>query len=437
MDSTAGTALEGLLALLADARQRTLLLIASVSEVDLRLQHDPIMSPIIWDLGHVAHFEELWLVRNLDGQVRFGEMPGKYNPFEYPRRARGTLDYPSLSDCLRTMAEIRDRAIERLQRVGERRGNPLLENWYVVQMVLQHEYQHGETILQTLQLKRGSPYTAPRQYQTPSAQLRIPWGAMVRFPGGRVLIGTADRAVAYDNERPYHEVELAPFWIDAAPVRNGEFLEFLLDGGYRRRELWSQEGWEWVRHSGVEAPAHWRQTHDGWLVRTMDRIYPLDYERPVCHVCYYEAEAFARWAGKRLPTEFEWEAAAAWDPVRGKALRYPWGDSPCASPSLANVDQLAFETAPVGAYPVNVSPIGCYGMIGDVWEWTASCFDGYPGFEAFPYREYSQVFFGSEYRVLRGGSWATRPGVLRNTFRNWDYPIRRQIFAGFRCARDA
>ena len=157
----------------------------------------------------------------------------------------------------------------------------------------------------------------------------------------------------------------------------------------------------------------------------------------MCHVCYYEAEAFAHWAGKRLPTEFEWEAAAAWDPVRARALRYPWGDSPSPSPLLANVDQLSFETAPVGAYPLNVSPIGCYGMIGDVWEWTASYFDGYPGFEAFPYREYSQVFFGSEYRVLRGGSWATRPGVLRNTFRNWDYPIRRQIFAGFRCARDA
>ncbi|HEX7121182.1 MAG TPA: SUMF1/EgtB/PvdO family nonheme iron enzyme, partial [Gemmatimonadaceae bacterium] len=154
-----------------------------------------------------------------------------------------------------------------------------------------------------------------------------------------------------------------------------------------------------------------------------------------CHVCYHEAEACARWAGKRLPTEYEWEAAASWDPDTGSTRRFPWGDD-VPTPHHANVDQLAFETAPIGAYRHNVSPIGCYGMIGDVWEWTSSDFRAYPGFEAFPYPEYSAPFFGTEYKVLRGGSWATRPGAIRNTFRNWDYPIRRQIFSGFRCARD-
>lgn len=223
-------------------------------------------------------------------------------------------------------------------------------------MVLQHEYQHGETILQTLQLKRGSPYVAPRQYRTPPAQLRIPAGSMVRFPGGRVLVGTVDRAVAYDNERPCHEAELAPFWIDAAPVRNGEFLEFMPDGGYRRRELWSDEGWEWVRHSGAEAPAYWRQTDDGWCVRTMDCIDPLDYERPVCHVCYYEAEAFAHWAGKRLPTEFEWEAAAAEGPgeppflVLGERLER-WGEFR-AEACAAHLSTLFPEVRPRGYYEV-------------------------------------------------------------------------------------
>jgi gamma-glutamyl hercynylcysteine S-oxide synthase len=157
---------------------------------------------------------------------------------------------------------------------------------------------------------------------------------------------------------------------------------------------------------------------------------------PVCHVTWYEAEAFARYAGKRLPTELEWEAAASWDPETRQKLQYPWGNAP-PDRALANVDQLTFGTAPLGAYPRNVSPIGCYGMIGDVWEWTASDFGPWPGFESFPYQEYSEVFFGSEYKVLRGGSWATRPGAVRSTFRNWDYPIRRQIFSGFRCARDA
>jgi iron(II)-dependent oxidoreductase len=168
----------------------------------------------------------------------------------------------------------------------------------------------------------------------------------------------------------------------------------------------------------------------------MDRVRPVDPARPVCHVSFHEAEAYARWAGKRLPTEQEWEAAATWESRAGVAREYPWGDEP-ASETLANIDQRTFDCAPVGAYPRNVSPVGCYGMIGDVWEWTSSDFTGYPGFEAFPYPEYSEVFFGAEYKVLRGGSWATRPGVARATFRNWDYPIRRQIFSGFRCARDA
>jgi iron(II)-dependent oxidoreductase len=155
----------------------------------------------------------------------------------------------------------------------------------------------------------------------------------------------------------------------------------------------------------------------------------------VIHVCYHEAEAFARWTGKRLPTETEWEIAAAWNPTTGEQGLYPWGN---AEPDhdFANLDQLGFDVAPVDAYARNVSPVGCTGMLGDVWEWTSTDFAGYPGFEAFPYPEYSQVFFGTDYKVLRGGSWATRPGAVRNTFRNWDYPIRRQIFSGFRCARD-
>jgi iron(II)-dependent oxidoreductase len=167
----------------------------------------------------------------------------------------------------------------------------------------------------------------------------------------------------------------------------------------------------------------------------MDRVGALDASAPVIHVCYHEAEAFARWAGKRLPTEMEWEVAAAWDAEAGQSREYPWGDR-APTPNDANLDQLSFDVTPIGAYPTNVSPLGCYGMLGDVWEWTSTDFNGYPGFVAFPYSEYSQVFFGTEYKVLRGGSWATRPGAIRNTFRNWDYPIRRQIFSGFRCARD-
>jgi len=421
--------------LLREARARTVRLIEPLSDDDLLTQHDPLMSPIVWDLGHIAHFEELWLTRNVHGAVEFGEMPGMYNPFEHPRRARGALDLPGREDVLEILAEVRGRVLDNLDTLDLEAGDPLLRDGYVYAMVAQHEYQHDETILQTLQLKRGEPYRAPRSIAVPEPSLNVAIGSTVRFPGGEVRVGTDDRRVAYDNERPRHVVRLAPFRIDVAPVTNGQYVAFIADGGYRRRELWSDAGWAWREAESAVAPKYWRREGSQWHARAFDRTGPVDPRRPVCHVSYHEADAFARWAGKRLPNEFEWEAAAGFDPATGEQRPFPWGDAPW-SPALANLDQLAFETAPVGAYPANVSPVGCYGMIGDVWEWTSSDFHGYPGYETFPYPEYSEVFFGSEYKVLRGGSFATRPGVIRNTFRNWDYPMRRQIFSGFRCASD-
>jgi gamma-glutamyl hercynylcysteine S-oxide synthase len=420
---------------LAEARERTLTLVRPVSDADLRLQHDPLMSPIIWDLGHIAAFEELWLTRNLDGVIEFSEMPGLFNPFEHPRRVRGALVLPSLHDVIDTTEDIRRRVLALLHQVDLASHNPLLHDGYVYRMVLQHEYQHDETILQTLQLKQGEAYRAPRAWSPPPASLRLTPGDMVRFSGGEVVIGTHDRSAAYDNERPAHTVAVKPFAIDVTPVTNGQFVQFIDAGGYGDPRWWSDAGRRWLEESGCQAPKHWRSSGAGWTVRVMDRESVIDPQRPVCHVCYHEAEAFARWAGKRLPTEIEWEVAASWDASAGRRLDFPWGSEP-ASHLLANVDQLAFDTAPIGSYPRNVSPLGCYGMIGDVWEWTSSDFAAWPGFTAYPYAEYSQVFFGNEYKVLRGGSWATRPGAIRNSFRNWDYPIRRQIFSGFRCAAD-
>jgi iron(II)-dependent oxidoreductase len=421
--------------LLREARERTVQLIQPLSDDDLRKQHNVLMSPIVWDLGHIAHFEELWLNRNVHGTVEFGEMPGIYNPFEHPRRVRGALELPGREETLEILAEVRARVLEKLETLDLEAGDPLLRAGYVYAMVAQHEYQHNETILQTLQLKLGEPYRAPRSISIPEPALNVAVGTMVRFPGGQVPIGTFDRTVAYDNERPRHLLDLRPFRIDVAPVTNAQYVEFIEDGGYRRRELWSEAGWAWKEADAAEAPKYWWREGTEWHSRMFDRSGPVDPGHPVVHVSYHEADAFARWAGKRLPNEFEWEAAASFDPATGEQRLYPWGNEPW-TPSLANLDQLSFDTAPVGAYPRNLSPIGCYGMIGDVWEWTSSDFRSYPGYETFPYPEYSEVFFGDEYKVLRGGSFATRPGVIRNTFRNWDYPIRRQIFSGFRCASD-
>jgi gamma-glutamyl hercynylcysteine S-oxide synthase len=423
---------------LLEARTRTFHLVAPLTDDELRMQHDPLMSPILWDLGHIAYFEELWLTRNLDGPIEFVEMPGLFNPFEHPRSSRGALPLPDLDRCRAIMEEIRERVLERLARADFDSENPLLRDGYVYRMVLQHEYQHNETMLQTLQLKQGRSYAPIRRDAARSASSAVESGRgdMARFSGGLVQIGTDDRSAAYDNERPQHTVRVEPFWIDVFPVTNGEFAEFVDAAAYQHREWWSEAGWRWLQESRVECPKYWARSGSGWITRSMDHRGPLIPSHPVSHVCYYEADAYARSKGKRLPTEIEWEAAASWDPVRQRTRVYPWGDEP-ASSTWANLDQLTFGTAPVGSYAQNVSPIGCYGMIGDLWEWTSSDFGAYPGFESFPYPEYSQAFFGNEYKVLRGGSWATRPGAIRNTFRNWDYPVRRQIFSGFRCAANA
>lgn len=425
--------------LLGDARVRTLLLIAPLDAEALQIQHSPLMSPIVWDLGHIAHFEDLWLLRNIgpDPEGRtFGEIPGMYNPFENPRSVRGDMDLPSLRETVELLAGIRRRVLGHLETLDPGDDSRLLADDFVFHLVAQHEYQHDETILQTLQLKKGDPYAAPRMTAVPPSPDTPPTG-MVRFDGGEVVIGTdggGAAAGAYDNERPAHTVEVAPFEIDVAPVTNAEYMAFIEDGGYDTRDHWSDAGWAWRTEEGLEAPMYWFRADDAWHTRVMDRTGPVPGDHPVCHVTYHEAEAYAAWAGKRLPTEVEWETAASWDPSSRTKRVYPWGDE-LPTPLHANVDQLSFGTAPVGAYPRNVSPLGCHGMIGDVWEWTASDFRPWPGFDSWPYDEYSKVFFGDEYRVLRGGSWATRPGAIRSTFRNWDYPIRRQIFAGFRCAR--
>ena len=435
---TTGVTRDDLARTLAEARERTMLLVEPLPESDLGAQHDPLMSPILWDLGHIVAFEDLWLTENLDGAIRFSEMPGIFNPFEHPRRTRASLPLPSL-DALRVqMRDVRERVLERLERVDLDSSHPLLRDGYVYRMVAQHEYQHNETILQTLQLKTGAPYAPALRHALP-ASATAPAGAvgaaMVRVAAGEYPIGTHDRSAAYDNERPCHIVRVPSFWIDRSPVTNADYLAFVEAGGYAVRDYWSPEGWAWLAEAAVIAPKHWSRDAGVWHTRSMDRTVPLPLDHPVIHICYHEADAYARFAGKRLPTEQEWEIAASWDPAAGESRPFPWGSDPATS-EIANIDQLGFGTSPVGAYPMNVSPLGCMEMIGNVWEWTSSDFGGYPGFEAFPYPEYSEVFFGSEYKVLRGGSWATRPGAIRNTFRNWDYPIRRQIFAGVRCARD-
>jgi gamma-glutamyl hercynylcysteine S-oxide synthase len=378
--------------LLADARERTLALVEPVSDEDLDRVHDPLMSPLVWDLGHIAAYEDLWVGHRAGGlDLLRPDLAELYDAFETPRADRGDLPYLRRSEALDYLEAVRERSLQ-VARAG---GEP---GW-VWHLVLQHEHQHNETMLQTLQLAEPGVFCPERTVDAGGAA-----EGSISLPAGRFEIGHSGPEFAYDNERPMHEVEVGAVAMDRATVTNGAFLDFVEDDGYRRAELWSPEGWETRLREGWERPLYWTADE---RIRRFDRELPLERDLPVMHVSWFEADAYARWRGGRLPTEAEWERAAAE-----------------AGGARGHLDQLDFGPGPAGPF------------VGDCWEWTASEFGGYPGFEPFPYREYSEVFFGRGYRVLRGASWATRPAVARESFRNWDLPQRRQIFAGFRCAED-
>jgi len=354
---------------LAAARERTFALIEPLDDEQLNTVYSPILSPLAWDLGHIANFEELWLVQTIgDREPLHGELGRFYDAIENPRKARGELPILRDAELRAYLADVRERALEVLEEVeiDEDSEDPLLRDGFVYEMLIAHELQHNETMLQLLMMVDGYPLPGAAGHLSP----RVP--GTIGVAGGEHAIGAPAAGFAYDNERPRHTVELAPFEIDLEPVSNGDYIDFLAE-------------------TGAEPPMYWEADGEGgWIDTAMGRNQPIDRGRPVIHVSWHEADAFARWAGKRLPTEHEWEAAR---------------------PSLDGV--------------------------GQAWEWTSSDFLAYPGFEAFPYREYSEAFFGDAYKVLRGGSWATHPEVIRPTFRNWDLAERRQIFSGIRCARDA
>jgi iron(II)-dependent oxidoreductase len=435
-------------AALACARAQTLSLVADIGDADLERVHSPLMSPLAWDLGHIAAYEDLWLVhRHAGTPLLHPELTGAYDAFETPRAVRGDIEMLSPAAARHYLQAVRDRTGDALARIGPGDG-------FVHEMVVRHELQHDETMLQTLCLARLPGYrpAAPRRPMPPA-----PGGhtglETVEVRAGPFAMGAPAGRFAFDNERPRHAVAVGAFRIGRTPVTNATWLSFAEGGGYERREWWSDEGWSWKEEYDIERPGGWQTDlqetalapgtagRAAPLLRgrpayewRLDGPEPLDLDKPVIHVSWFEADAFARAHGVRLPTEAEWEKAATWD-QHGRNLseldRRPAGQG-------ANLlDTGLFGTAPVGAFPEGAAPCGALGVIGDVWEWTSSCFGGYPGFAAHPYREYSEAFFGHGYRVLRGGSWATSARVAGPTFRNWDLPQRRQIFAGVRIATDA
>jgi iron(II)-dependent oxidoreductase len=363
MEASALTHTDGLVAELEAQRKRTLALIAHLSDADLERVIDPIMSPLVWDLGHIAAYEDLWLNhRFADEPLLHPELAAFYDAFETPRAARGDIEILARADALDYLAQVRQRVFDAAARLGT---DPVLH-----ELVLRHEMQHTETMRQCMALGGLLPHGEPRLRGVGG-----PDDEFVTIAGGTFAIGADGEGFAYDNERPRHAVDIPAFQIARRPVTNASWRHFCEGGGYVRREWWSDEGWAWKEEYDIGG-------HAGWTTGIDDQ--------PVVHVSWFEADAFARSRGARLPTEAEWEKASTWGQLDATGL---------------------------------------------VWEWTSSHFGGYPGFVAHPYREYSEVFFGDGYRVLRGGSWATNPRVAGATFRNWDLPQRRQIFSGVRLAR--
>jgi iron(II)-dependent oxidoreductase len=335
------------------------------------------------------------------------------------------------------MEQVLERILDRLAHIELNE-----EEIYFHRLVTFHEDMHAEAFTYT---RQTLGYPSP-PLVTPNAgkcsvgdEIGRPWPGDVEIPGGIYMLGgTPDLPFVFDNEKWQHPVRVRPFRIARAPVTNVDFAEFVDDGGYQRPELWSGSGWEWRDRANAKHPVYWQRAPTrSWLRRTYDHVAPIEEHLPVIHVNWYEAEAYCRWADRRLPTEAEWEMVASSEPnsdgqaLRMQKRRFPWGNDPPA-PDRANLDTRAVGCIPVNLLAAGDSAFGCRQMIGNVWEWTADDFGPLPGFTVDPYKEYSEPWFGGTHKVLRGGAFATRSRLIRNSYRNFYAPDRRDVLAGFR-----
>jgi iron(II)-dependent oxidoreductase len=425
-----------LIAWLSEARQRTLQQVADLDDDQLLGPRLEIVNPLLWEIGHVAWFQEKWVLRRGGEPSIRADADDLYDSAAVAHDTRWELPLPDRDDTLRYMAGV-------LERVVERCREPDREDMYFVPLAVFHEDMHGEAFTYTRQTLGYPPprISVATDHTPPSGESQGVLPGDVSIPGGTFALGASQSGLfVFDNEKWSHPVTIRPFDIARAAVTQERFAAFVDDDGYRRREFWDDEGWHWREATGACHPVYWRPASSGgWERRDFDRWVPMEPHRPVLHVCWYEADAYCRWAGRRLPSEAEWEAAATTRPApEGRGLssrktRFPWGDD-LPSPAHANLDSLALGCRDVGDLPLGDSSWGCRQMIGNVWEWTQSDFLPYPGFISDPYKEYSSPWFGT-HRVLRGGCWATRSRLIRATWRNFYRPDRRDVLAGFRtCA---
>ena len=454
-----------LIATMREFRARLLGLVTDLDDLQMIGPRLAIVNPPLWEIGHVAWTQEFWALRHLRQEKPLLENGDRlYNSTDVAHDTRWELLLPTRASTLGYMNEVLERCIARIENSSELSADEFYFYW----LTTFHEGMHAEALAYTRQtLGYPAPSLATKRESKNSAGGSCPGD--VDVPGGKFIIGaTADYPFVFDNEKWAHEVIIEPFRIARAPVTNGEFLAFVEAGGYRKQQYWSTEGWQWLQSGGapqleksfakffnktlnepveiaafkekLDHPVYWQRLDTGrWQQRVYDRYVELNENLPIVHVSWYEAEAYCNWAGRRLPTEIEWEVAASGEPTAEGCLserrrHFPWGDKP-PMPAHANLEWRNCGPVEVGAYEAGDSAFGCRQMIGNVWEWTADAFLPYPGFSADPYKEYSQPWFGT-HKVLRGGCWATSSLLIRNTWRNFYTPDRRDVWAGFRtCAK--
>jgi iron(II)-dependent oxidoreductase len=407
------------------ARARTLALVADLSDEQLIGPRLATVNPLLWEIGHLAWFQEKWVLREGGrlAPVR-DDADTLYDSTAIPHDTRWGLPMPPRAETLDYVQRVQDLVQERIERGLDE------QSAYFVQLSVFHEDMHDEAFTIT---RQTLGYPAPVVAEHRPTRGTEPLPGDVHIEGGTFQLGaTPAEPFVFDNEKWAHPVEVRPFGIARAPVTQAEFAAFVDDGAYSRENVWSDGGWAWRQSRMAEHPVYWRRTSDGWQRRAFDRWVALEPRWPMLHVNWYEADAWCRWAGRRLPSEVEWELAGSSYDKR----RFPWGDEQ-PDPDRANLDAQRLECLDVAALPDGDSWCGCRQMIGNVWEWTADDFQPYPGFVPDPYKEYSQPWFG-DHKVLRGGSWATPGRLLRNTWRNFYQPHRADMWAGFRtCAREA
>ncbi|HEX5705210.1 MAG TPA: ergothioneine biosynthesis protein EgtB [Pyrinomonadaceae bacterium] len=431
-------------------RTRTLEIVAPLEIEDYVIQTAEFMSPPRWHIGHTSWFFETVLRKYQTGYKPYSEdflffFNSYYEGFgeRIERQKRGTRSRPTVAETKTYRAHIDEQMTRFIESVSDR--DDAQEILSIVRLGLEHEMQHQELLVYDIKHLLVDQFDAPMK-PTPAAIDTVT--GMVEIQGGLFELGYAARGssptvregvdvFAWDNEKPQHKVFLQDFSIDRAPVSNGEYLEFMNAGGYKDFRWWHSAGWEKVNTENWMAPLYWEQQNGEWMIRDFGGLHPVaeKLNEPVSHVSFLEASAYAKWAGKRLPTEAEWEKAATQSPSSSAKQEFPWGDSP-PDDSKANLFENGFwNPAPIGSFPEGQSVYGCQQMIGDVWEWTTSDYTPYPGFKS-EFDEYNDKWFVGQ-KVLRGGSFATPRIHIRSTYRNFFYPHERWMIAGFRCAKDA